>query len=29
MTFVNGKLVAKDGQIVGTPGDGKFVQSLT
>ena len=28
MTFVNGKLVAKDGQIVGKPGDGKFVQSL-
>jgi dihydroorotase-like cyclic amidohydrolase len=27
MTFVNGKLVAKDGQIVGKPGDGKFVQS--
>jgi dihydroorotase-like cyclic amidohydrolase len=27
MTFVNGKLVAKDGQIVGKPGDGEFVRS--
>ncbi len=26
MTFVNGKLVAKDGQVTGTPGDGAFVQ---
>ena len=26
MTFVNGKLVAKDGQITGTVGDGAFVQ---
>ena len=27
MTFVNGNLVARDGRIVGKPGDGKFVSS--